>query len=100
MPWYIDVQQVHPSGITVNDIFQQIHGQLHTPIQDKDFFNEELNETDRSHLTEAFNARVGGSPRQRAAGVLRVDSFATNVFEGLVRSARGVWEMKATRPQP
>jgi len=68
-----------PTVLLSTTFFQQIHGQLHTPIQDKYFFYEELNEADRSRLTEAFNARVGGSPRQCKAGVLRVDLFGRQV---------------------
>jgi hypothetical protein len=101
LPWYIDIQQIHLNGITVRDIFEQMHAQLHMQIQDKDFFNEELNEVDRSYLTNAFNSRVGSNPRLHAAGILRVDFLGDKcVFEGLVRGARGVWEMKMSRPQP
>jgi len=58
--------------------------------QDKHFFNEELN---RSHLTNAFNSRVGSSPPLYAAGTLRVGFLGHKcVFEGLVKGARGVWD--------
>ncbi|KIM34906.1 hypothetical protein M413DRAFT_380614 [Hebeloma cylindrosporum] len=98
LPWYIDVFPKHPNGVTVGDIFERIHRQLHVPIQDNHFFNEELNEVDRSHLTFAFQDRVGDNPVLRAAGIFRVDFLGDKcVFEGLVRGQRGVWEMKMSR---
>jgi len=78
-----------------------MHLQLHTPIQDKHFFNEELNELDRAFLTSAFESRVANNPTLRGRGVLRLDFLGDKyAFEGLVRGARGVWEMKTTRSQP
>ncbi|KIM49913.1 hypothetical protein M413DRAFT_15656 [Hebeloma cylindrosporum] len=98
LPWYIDVVQVFPNGITVRDIFEQIHQQLHAPIQDHHFFTEELNEMDRSRLTHAFQRRVGDDLSLHEAGILRIDFLGDKcVFEGLVRGTRGMWEMKTTR---
>ena len=98
LPWYIDIQQSHPNGVTVYDVFSQMNQQLHQPIQGKHFWNEDLAESDRSSISAAFQARCKGDPRKIASGVLRVDFLGKKpIFEGLSRSSKGLWEIKTAK---
>ena len=97
-PWYIDVYQVHPNGITVGDVLQQIHQQLHTQIHPRHFYNEELTDSDRAEITKAFQARCRNDPALIRRGVLQIDYLGDKIiFEGLVRAAKGLWELKLSR---
>ncbi|KAF8888724.1 hypothetical protein CPB84DRAFT_1733144 [Gymnopilus junonius] len=100
-PWYIDITQSHPNGVTVFDILSQMHAQLHTSIHPRHFWNEELGEQERAALTKTFQERVKGAPELVQRGVLQVDFLGEKcVFEGLVRGQKGVWELKLGREQP
>ena len=64
--------------------------QLHE-IQDKHFYNENLNEVDRSLLTFTFNSWVAGNRILLARRILKVDFLGDKcVFEVLLRGARGI----------
>ena len=66
-----------------------MHQQLHQQIQDKRFYNEDLNEVDRTHLTFAFHSRVVGNRMLHARGILKVDFLGDMcVFKRLVRGER------------
>jgi hypothetical protein len=98
LPWYIDVYQVHPNGITVGDVLQQIHHQLHTQIHPRHFYNEALTDADRAEITKVFQARCGSDPALIGRGVLQIDYLGDKVvFEGLVRAPKGLWELKLSR---
>ncbi|PPQ83252.1 hypothetical protein CVT26_015042, partial [Gymnopilus dilepis] len=58
LPWYIDVSQSHPNGVTVFDVLGQMHAQLHASIHPRHFWNEELGEAERGVLTRTFQERV------------------------------------------
>ncbi|KAF8805020.1 hypothetical protein BYT27DRAFT_7225080 [Phlegmacium glaucopus] len=98
LPWYIDIHQSHPNGVTVYDVFTQMNQQLHIPIQGKHYWTEDLGESDRTLISAAFQARCKGDPGQITTGVLRVDFLGKKpIFEGLVRSSKGLWEIKTTK---
>ena len=97
-PWYIDVYQVHPNGITVADVLQQIHQQLHTQIHPRHFYNEEMTDSDRAEITKAFQVRCRNDPALIRRGVLQIDYLGDKIiFDGLVRAAKGLWELKLSR---
>jgi hypothetical protein len=101
LPWYIDIRRKQPNGVTIYDVFEQMHEQLHEQIQDKHFYNEDLNEVDRTQLAFTFNSRVVGNQMLHAGGILKVDFLGDKcVFEGLVRGPRGIWELRTTRLHP
>jgi len=98
LPWYIDIQQSHPNGVTVYDIFSQMNQQLHQPIQSKHYWNEDLGELDRSSISDAYQARCKGDLRLLATGVLKVDFLGKKpIFEGLTRASKGLWEIKTAK---
>ncbi|CAA7268548.1 unnamed protein product [Cyclocybe aegerita] len=98
LPWYVDVHQNHPSGITVWDVLEQLHAQLQTPIHPRHFWNEELGEQERLAITLAFQARCGQDRTLVGRGVVQLDFLGKKVvFEGLARGPKGLWEIKATR---
>lgn len=98
LPWYIDIQQSHPNGVTVYDVFSQMNQQLHLPIQGKHYWTEDLGESDRSSISAAYQARCKGDPRQITTGVLRVDFLGKKpIFEGLTRGSKGLWEIKTAK---
>src|SRR6266542_292383 len=95
LPWYIDIHQVHPNGVTVLDLLAQMHVQLHAQIQPRHFYNEELTDADRAEITKAFHARCKGDTLVMAKGILQVDFLGHKVvFEGLSRATKGLWEIK------
>ena len=94
-PWYIDIQQVHPNGITVLDVLRQMHDQLHQPIHGRHFWNEEFTAQDRAAITQAFQRRCRGDRDLIQRGVVQLDFLGPRVvFEGLVRGPKGHWEIK------
>jgi hypothetical protein len=94
LPWYIDIQQTHPNGVTVYDIFNQMNVQLHASIHGRHFWNEDLGESDRNTITVAFQNRVKDEV-MISRGILQVDFLGKKfVFQGLVRGTKGMWEMK------
>lgn len=95
LPWYVDIHQGQPNGVTIQDIFLQLHHQLHSPIHGRHFWNEELSEGDRIEITRAFQERVKSDRKLVARGILQVDFLGKKfVLEGFVRGQRGIWEMK------
>ncbi|KAF8960502.1 hypothetical protein BDZ97DRAFT_1833170 [Flammula alnicola] len=82
LPWYIDVHQSHPNGVTIFDIFSQMTAQLHTPIHGRHYWNEALSATDRECR---MNTHLIPN------GVLQVDFLGDkSVFQGLSRGPRGL----------
>ncbi|KAF9477290.1 hypothetical protein BDN70DRAFT_934364 [Pholiota conissans] len=99
LPWYIDVYSSHPNGVTVFDIFRAITAQLGTPIHGRHFWNESLSAGDRAAITAAFQLRCRGREALIPRGVLQVDFLGDKcLFQGLVRGAHGMWEIKTTKP--
>ncbi|PPR06030.1 hypothetical protein CVT24_004700 [Panaeolus cyanescens] len=98
LPWYIDIVARHTNGITVADVFEQMHRQLHTPILGRHFWNDELGEEERGEITRAFVRRCRGRAEVVQRGVVQLDFLGRKViFEGLVRGARGMWEMRMSK---
>jgi len=97
LPWYIDVHQTHPNGVTVYDVLASIHRQLQTPIQPRHFYNEELTANDRAALARSFQERCQNDLRLVSKGVLQVDFLGHKyILEGLARGPKGMWELKTT----
>ncbi|KIM37159.1 hypothetical protein M413DRAFT_448669 [Hebeloma cylindrosporum] len=100
LPWYIKVRASTPNGVTVHDVLFGIYTQLRRPICQDEYYTEALTARDRELLGLAFEERCAGDLREISGGVRRVDFFGGEVgFVGLVRSRKGVWEMKAVAPE-
>ncbi|GLB40819.1 hypothetical protein LshimejAT787_0900340 [Lyophyllum shimeji] len=98
LPWYIDVVQSHENGITVHDVVWQMCVQLDVPIQARHWYNEELDAAALEKMNRQFQLRTAGNPEEAARGVKRVDFLRGRVvFEGLVRTRNGLWEMKTRK---
>lgn len=83
----------------ISDIFDALTNQLLMPIHGRHFWNEDLTAADRARITTAFQVRCRDRPDLIPQGVLRVDFLGERcVFQGLVRGAKGMWEIKTTRP--
>ncbi|KAF7422956.1 hypothetical protein PC9H_011120 [Pleurotus ostreatus] len=98
LPWYIDVYQKQPNGITVGDILQQISEQLAEPISARHFWNEALSASDRASLTQAFKERCGDDMSEISLGVKKIDFLVGWVYLiGFTRKSSGMWEMVLER---
>ncbi|KAF8172487.1 hypothetical protein BJ912DRAFT_1034130 [Pholiota molesta] len=99
LPWPVDVRAGHPNGITVYDVLRGLTGQLGTPIHGRHFWNEALGAAERGVVAQAFQERCRGRLELVPRGVLQVDFLGERcVFLGVVRGARGVWEVKTGKP--
>lgn len=102
LPWYIDVFTFNRHGITLFDVFYDIHEYMQTPILHRDFYMEELGEEERFFISAAFRQRFQtfkGSEKIMSQGVKRVDYLGEEyILEGLVKSRDGLWELKTRRP--
>ena len=95
LPWYIDVHASNATGVTLFDLFECIWACLRKPVRVNDFWNEELDDTDRDKIDWAWRERVGNNQREIEKGVRRVDYLRRCcIFGGLVRGKHGMWEMK------
>ncbi|KAG6895038.1 hypothetical protein C0992_003426 [Termitomyces sp. T32_za158] len=95
LPWYIDVRQSQPNGVTVQDVFVQMFSQLRLQISEDHYLNTELEHGEK--IAMAFERRTQGNKKEWAKGMKRVDYLEDNiVFVGLVRTDKGLWEMKTT----
>lgn len=98
-PWYVDIHQSHPSGVTVFDVIVQLSLQMQTPIRNRHYYNEALDAVDRAALGKRYKERTKGRPAEGQRGVLQVDFLGEKfVLEGLVRGRQGMWEIKTRRP--
>lgn len=100
LPWYIFVTtRLNPSGITLADVLDQMHEQLMLPIQNSDFYNEEVTDSVRYDITQTFYSRTGITGDVQI-GVRRVDFLRGRVvFEGLSNARSGTFEMKSRKLQ-
>ncbi|KAJ7585035.1 hypothetical protein C8J56DRAFT_1027479 [Mycena floridula] len=74
-PWYIDIAQSQPQGVTVLDILTKLHVYMQTGISSNHFYNEALGDLERVQIANACRERCSKnriSPQQ----ILRVDFFA------------------------
>ncbi|PFH49831.1 hypothetical protein AMATHDRAFT_146663 [Amanita thiersii Skay4041] len=95
LPWYIDIFATEPNGITVHNVVQAIWTQLATPIHQRHFYTEELDDAHRGVITAACNERCQGRAELMVRGILQVDFLAEKcVLVGLVKGKNGIWEMK------
>jgi hypothetical protein len=98
LPWFIDIYARNPSGVTIHDLFDQLHDTLMIQIHNKHYYNEDMDDEDRGKIARAFEGRCAGDPSEIASGVRRVDFLRGRViFEGLARGKNGMWEMKTRK---
>ncbi|KAG6867679.1 hypothetical protein C0993_012487 [Termitomyces sp. T159_Od127] len=98
LPWYIDVRQSQPNGVTVEDVIMQVFWELQRQIISMHYYNKELDPDTRLRIAEAFERRTQGNDEERVKGIKRIDYLEDQVvFIGLVRTDEGLWEMKTRR---
>jgi hypothetical protein len=98
LPWYIDITQTHPNGVTLFDVLGQMWQQLDLQISGKHWYNEEVDDKMRAAITEAWNERCGRNEVETSQGVKRIDWLRGKVlFEGLVKGRNGMWEIKTRK---
>ncbi|KAG5641438.1 hypothetical protein DXG03_005231 [Asterophora parasitica] len=98
LPWYIEVHALQANGITLWDIFTQIHQHLTKPVLGQEFYNEVLTATDRELVITAYSYRLGG---QKEESLRRMDFLGFDVmFCGLAKGKNGLWEIKTAQAQP
>ncbi|KAJ7588096.1 hypothetical protein C8J56DRAFT_785645 [Mycena floridula] len=96
-PWYIDIEQSHPNGVTVHDVLGQLYLQMLKLITPRHFYNQVLGEGDRHQINNAFRQRCSGHPELITRGVVQVDFFAIEgkfMWLGLAKGKNGMWEIK------
>lgn len=97
LPWYVDVHQSHPTGVTVFDVLAQMSLQMQAPIHSRHYYNDVLDLADRSALGRGYKERCRGRLGENKKGVLQVDFIGDKfVFEGLARGKQGLWEIKTS----
>jgi len=102
MPWYVDARtDNNPVGVTFADLFNAIYHTLQMQIVDADFYNDELDDSERKRISDSYQQRCAaiGDASEPLKGVRRVDFLMGRVvFEGLVKGKEGLWEMKTAKP--
>lgn len=96
-PWYVDVRQQHPNGITIQEIIHALWVSFNAPIEPRHYWTEELTNDDRSRLDKAYFRRCGQDVDKRQKGITRGDFLGMHGLlrlDGLVRGRMGMWEMK------
>jgi len=98
LPWYIDIVQRQPNGITVEQVLYEMFEQLDVPIAGRHWYNEELDQAVWTKMYNAFRDRTAANPAEAVKGVKRIDFLRGKViFEGLVRTSKGLWEIKTRK---
>ncbi|KNZ73610.1 hypothetical protein J132_10698 [Termitomyces sp. J132] len=94
LPWYIDVYKKIDSGVTVGDVIMQIYIALQSPIDARQYYNEELGSEIRDRIARAYQWRTQGTA-EKLKGIKRVDYLEDRcIFVGLVKSRDGMWEIQ------
>ena len=94
-PWDIEIGASTPVGVTMHDMFRAIWESTQSPIRHEDFWNSEMDDGVRARISNAYHLRCGDNQEALNSGVRRVDFFMDRVlFEGLVRTKDGSFEMK------
>lgn len=97
-PWYIQVESSNPSGVNMHDLFHAIWVSMQTPITHEDYWNSEMDDHVRNRIADAYTRRCNGDEEEGRNGVRRVDFLMDRLlFEGLVKTREGLWEMKIKR---
>lgn len=97
-PWYIEARSNNPSGVTLQNMFNAIWACMMTPITNEDYYNNEMDESAREKIAEAWVIRCGDNKEERAMGVKRVDFLMDKVaLEGVYKGRDGTWELKMKR---
>ncbi|KAF9035794.1 hypothetical protein BJ165DRAFT_1355149, partial [Panaeolus papilionaceus] len=73
LPWYVDITASNSTGVTLNDVFHQIHKQLYSRISTQHFGNEELGDDLREDIYIAFVRRCRGEPKKMEKGFTKLD---------------------------
>jgi len=93
LPWYIDIKPLRPNGIIVGDVLLQLYAQLRQQILPQHYWNDVLSQQDRSEISNAYMRRTRES--DEGHGILWIDFLCDEVvFEGLIRTKGGLWEIK------
>jgi len=95
LPWYINIEPSHPNGITVGDILLQLSTQLRQQILPRHYWNDALSQQDRNEIGKAYMRRSHLWKSDQKRGILWIDFLCDEVvFEGLVRTKWGIWEIR------
>lgn len=95
LPWYVDIHQSNASGVTLEDVLVQLSSQMRTPIRNRHYYNDSLNDKARAALGQRYSERTEGRENMGLKGVTQVDFLGEKfVMEGLVRGDKGLWEIK------
>ncbi|KAG6808703.1 hypothetical protein H0H93_016590, partial [Arthromyces matolae] len=98
LPWYIDIKQQNPNGVTVEDVILHIYLALNTPIVTTHFYNEDVTENHRNRINKAFYERTKVDTALVDQGVKMIDFLEDKVdFMGLSRTKDGLWELRTRR---
>lgn len=98
LPWYIDIHQSHPTGVTVFDVLAQMSLQMQAPIHGRHYYNDVLDAADRAALGKTYKERCRGRSGQSRKGIFHVDFLGEKfIFSGLARGKQGMWEIKSRR---
>ncbi|OSD05075.1 hypothetical protein PYCCODRAFT_1282734 [Trametes coccinea BRFM310] len=100
LPWYIDLEaRSGSSGLTLYDVFYEIHCCMQHPISAADWLNEEMSPEYQDRVYNAYRLRCANNQQELAMGIKRVDYLADHfVMEGVVRAKNGLWEIKTRTP--
>ncbi|KAG2337710.1 hypothetical protein BDR05DRAFT_894740 [Suillus weaverae] len=98
LPWYIDVLPIgNGSYVTLGDLFMAICQFLSGQIRNEDYYNDELDDEDRSALKRAWEERCDNK-KERMNGVKRVDFLREKyMFMGLTRGKSGMWQLRTEK---
>ncbi|KAF7759667.1 hypothetical protein Agabi119p4_11362 [Agaricus bisporus var. burnettii] len=95
LPWYVDIHQSNALGVTLEDVLVQLSSQMRTPIRNRHYYNDSLNDKARAALGQRYSERTEGRENMGLKGVTQVDFLGEKfVMEGLVRGDKGLWEIK------
>ncbi|KAG6837237.1 hypothetical protein H0H93_012631 [Arthromyces matolae] len=99
LPWIITIRATQTNGITLGDVFDQIHQSLSVRVTQQEVYNSSLNASDREEIATACYYR-NGSAGTVGGPMLRVDFLGFEVvFLGLVKGKHGLWEMMTQSAQ-
>lgn len=96
LPWYIHVEAEEPNIITISHLLWTLYHDLNRAIDVSDYYCEEVDQSGRELIYEAWVRRTGGNDAEAKKGVRRVDFLGEKfVFEGL-KKKDDLWEIKTS----